>query len=943
MMTHAMPAVVMALLLSGSMSAAPQRQIPASELFAMDAAPDGRGLVSAGASAAGSAGTRSVEGVSLRVSLDAMALAAAGSSPLRIAAFPLSRGMNADLEIEPFSVTSARTKFIRGGTALAFNPSSVSLFHGRVAGYDHSSVFLAFSPWGCTGAIDLGDGGARYRLMPGERGGEISREQRIRIVRAEGSGDGPSPEFEPCRMLGRRAGFGAASSLERGKVPQGPEPWRGARRVQIAVDTDFEFFELFDDADAAAAYIVQLYGEIAAIYLRDVDLRPHLSFVRIWDAEENLYNAADPLGPFRTHWEDTMGAVDRDVAQLLTGRRNLPYGGVAYLNALCEDVGYSVCGYLLGSFPATTLPSFARWDVIVTAHELGHNCGTVHTHDLGIDECATGTVQRGTIMSYCHTVPGGNANIDLYLHAGNQAEVDAFVPTALCLAFDCNGNGVDDADDIGAGPSLDVNLDGVPDECQDCNGNGVLDPIEIGFGAADVNLNGRLDVCETDCNANGTPDEHEIDLGAAVDAYGNRIPDACETDCNSNGTSDYTEIELNIALDVDRNSLLDACQDCDADGVSDLVELDGANNLWIASTAVTTLRQFHIASGIQTRQSTGSAVASGQDLAIDALGRVYVTSPNDNRVARFSRTGAFLGNFISGGGGGLSTPSGLTFGPDGNLYVANRGSNSVTRHHGSTGALVGTFIAAGAGGLVQPHGIAFGPNGNLFVTSNDHRVLQFSGSTGALVSTFVAAGSGGLDTPRGLLFKPDGNLLVASQLTHAILEYDGDTGAYVRRFDRGATTTTWRLRDPWSMRIGPDGHVFVTSNTAVSAVQSYHGESGHFLRSFYVFSSGGAQGATGLAFVPAAGYDCNLNLRPDSCDIALGDSSDINGNGVPDECEGPICLADCSGPGDGMVDVSDLLALLAQWGGVGACDIDGSGAVDVADLLALLAAWGDCS
>ena len=55
------------------------------------------------------------------------------------------------------------------------------------------------------------------------------------------------------------------------------------------------------------------------------------------------------------------------------------------------------------------------------------------------------------------------------------------------------------------------------------------------------------------------------------------------------------------------------------------------------------------------------------------------------------------------------------------------------------------------------------------------------------------------------------------------------------------------------------------------------------------------------------------------------------------------CPEDCAEPPDGVVDVSDLLALLAQWGqSGGACDINQDGAVDVVDLLALLAAWGPC-
>jgi len=54
----------------------------------------------------------------------------------------------------------------------------------------------------------------------------------------------------------------------------------------------------------------------------------------------------------------------------------------------------------------------------------------------------------------------------------------------------------------------------------------------------------------------------------------------------------------------------------------------------------------------------------------------------------------------------------------------------------------------------------------------------------------------------------------------------------------------------------------------------------------------------------------------------------------------PAGLADIDGDGD--VDVSDLLALLADWGPCPTCfeDIDGDGDVDVSDLLILLANWG---
>lgn len=73
-------------------------------------------------------------------------------------------------------------------------------------------------------------------------------------------------------------------------------------------------------------------------------------------------------------------------------------------------------------------------------------------------------------------------------------------------------------------------------------------------------------------------------------------------------------------------------------------------------------------------------------------------------------------------------------------------------------------------------------------------------------------------------------------------------------------------------------------------------------------------------------------------------TNNANASGTVQSSGGPRpCPADCSN-GDGSVNVTDLLALLAAWGQVGSsCDIAGVGdTVNVTDLLALLAAWGSC-
>ena len=56
----------------------------------------------------------------------------------------------------------------------------------------------------------------------------------------------------------------------------------------------------------------------------------------------------------------------------------------------------------------------------------------------------------------------------------------------------------------------------------------------------------------------------------------------------------------------------------------------------------------------------------------------------------------------------------------------------------------------------------------------------------------------------------------------------------------------------------------------------------------------------------------------------------------------PLCPQDLTG--DGMVDINDLLDLLAAWGETDhAADLDGNGVVDTNDLLNLLGMWGRCA
>ena len=200
-------------------------------------------------------------------------------------------------------------------------------------------------------------------------------------------------------------------------------------------------------------------------------------------------------------------------------------------------------------------------------------------------------------------------------------------------------------------------------------------------------------------------------------------------------------------------------------------------------------------------------------------------------------TGAFIDNFVPSGSGGLSNPFGLTFGPDGNLYVACNCTNGVLRYNGNTGAFMGPFASGGL--LSVPFDLTFGLDGNLYVTSGNptlgNGVLRYNGTTGAFIDNFVPSGSGGLLAPRGLVFGPDGNLYVSSLLTNSILRYNGTTGAFIDAF---IPSGSGGLNQPSFLRFTPR---VVLSFAAFSAKLEIESASGAFhLESTFILGPGGS-------------------------------------------------------------------------------------------------------
>jgi DNA-binding beta-propeller fold protein YncE len=123
---------------------------------------------------------------------------------------------------------------------------------------------------------------------------------------------------------------------------------------------------------------------------------------------------------------------------------------------------------------------------------------------------------------------------------------------------------------------------------------------------------------------------------------------------------------------------------------------------------------------------------------------------------------------------GLHAVRGAIFGPDGDLYVADRDADSIKRYDGSSGAFQREYRHRH---LTTPVHLAFrAHDGALLAGSRDEDAVFVIDPDSGVLTTLVESGAGGLRAPAGIAFGPDGSLYVSSRETRQILRFDASTG-----------------------------------------------------------------------------------------------------------------------------------------------------------------------
>ncbi len=368
---------------------------------------------------AGDAGELAVAGV--RTALDAGLYAQAKQShKTTFEDFALGRGLSVDLELEQFSVLAPDAQLVVASDAGEVQTPlpDMAMFRGKIIGDETSTVVVTLSPLGTNGFIRSSLG--TFIIASDERGGAY-------VYNTADAAD-VAISIPPC-LGGLTPPDGHAAELG---VPPGGFEATSCRIVRVAVDTDWEYRSIskFTSDAAAQTYALTLWGAVSEIYRADMNVSLEVPYLRIWSSNTDPYPdgsvIGDRLTQFRSHWISTKGSVARNVAHLLSATGG---GGVAWVGVLCNNsYGYGADGSLSGSFPKPVKDHQSQnWDLMVTAHELGHNFNAPHTHDMSpqIDGCGTGDCSQaygGTIMSYCHTCAGGMTNMVLSFHERTLSE-----------------------------------------------------------------------------------------------------------------------------------------------------------------------------------------------------------------------------------------------------------------------------------------------------------------------------------------------------------------------------------------------------------------------------------------------------------------------------------------------------------------------------------------
>ncbi len=254
----------------------------------------------------------------------------------------------------------------------------------------------------------------------------------------------------------------------------------------------------------------------------------------------------------------------------------------------------------------------------------------------------------------------------------------------------------------------------------------------------------------------------------------------------------------------------------------------------------------------------GSGPAGVQDSAFDGAGNLFVTDAGSRRVrlvANSSAAATIFGQTIAAGNIGtvagppavvtfsgdhgpaaaaiLFQGGGITFDPNGNLYLSDSGNNRVRQitppQQTASPRSIATIAGSGTAGFSGVPGVALGASlqpggltfhtGSVYLTNNGVRILQIALSSITLVANATGAstpaatdGTDAVDACMGaaaIVFDRAGNLYAGDTLTNRIWKIDTSKKVWTIAGGPGQTP----LFGPGSLAFDADGNLYAVDGS----------------------------------------------------------------------------------------------------------------------------------
>lgn len=283
------------------------------------------------------------------------------------------------------------------------------------------------------------------------------------------------------------------------------------------------------------------------------------------------------------------------------------------------------------------------------------------------------------------------------------------------------------------------------------------------------------------------------------------------------------------------------------------IAIDGAGNVYIADKGNNRIRKVNAAGDISTIAGNGiplygcggdvaspllAQFSSPGEMTTDGIGNLYMSDPNCHLVRKIDVGGNVItvaGSGIVGysGDGGAATaaaftsPAGLAADRNGNLYIADAGTNHIRRV--SAAGSISTVAGGGTGGLgdggpattamITANGIAVDNSGNIFIADpGNDRIRKVDAVTG-IITTVAGNGSAtisgdggpataaGVKDPTAVAVDKMGNIFIA--------------GNPIRKVDPSGIISSLPLNGT-KLTVDTMGNIYVPGNSVIKRLDIYN-------------------------------------------------------------------------------------------------------------------------